>query len=241
MKRIFIALAISIVLTGCITKRPQNLKSIPALQIPKAIVKSKTLSVPLLPPVLLNTNILSYTDPIRTVTLAWCPSECTNIIAGYRLYYGSGTTYNWSPSIYSITNPCVPAIINGSNWFRAYTNMIDVGTNLTGMITNILTGNTYYFAATAYDKAGLESDYSSEVMLYTVPRPPTNTVLSIQVISNNTVAITGKTYPSYAYTLLYSSNLYTWNTLIYTNADNYGNIVYFDSTTNRSRFYRLRY
>lgn len=72
-----------------------------------------------------------------SVTLAWDPSAGTNMIAGYKVYYGtqSGT----------------------------YTNIVTVGMATTVTVSNLISGMTYYFAATAFDVTGLESDYSSEV------------------------------------------------------------------------------
>ena len=47
--------------------------------------------------------------------------------------------------------------------------------------SNLASGATYFFAVTAYDTNGLESDYSSEVS-YTVPLP-TNTAPTIVLTS----------------------------------------------------------
>ena len=63
-----------------------------------------------------------------------------------------------------------------------YTNAAAAGTNLTVSISNLVQGVTYYFAATAVDTNGLESDYSTEVST-TIPvpnQPPTlNTLPNI--------------------------------------------------------------
>lgn len=79
----------------------------------------------------------------ESVTLAWDASPSTGITA-YRVYYGPAS--------------------------RTYTNFVSVpGTQLTAVVSNLVQGATYYFAATAL--AGeLESDFSNEVS-YTVPRP----------------------------------------------------------------------
>ena len=78
--------------------------------------------------------------------LAWDP-DAGGAIAGYRLYDG---------------------VVS-----RTYTNVIDTGTVTTQTVSNLTAGVTYFFAVTAYDTNGLESDYSSEVS-YTVPLPTNN-------------------------------------------------------------------
>jgi hypothetical protein len=75
--------------------------------------------------------------PPQSVTLAWDPSPCTNLIANYKVYYGVSSA--------------------------TYTNVVAAGTNTTVSISNLLNSTTYYFAATAIDSSGLESDYSPEV------------------------------------------------------------------------------
>jgi hypothetical protein len=68
------------------------------------------------------------------ITLAWDQSDGAT---GYKIYSGVTTnSYSW---------------------------VVDVG-NVTNYTTaNLTDGYTYYFAATAYDASGLESDYSAEV------------------------------------------------------------------------------
>ena len=73
--------------------------------------------------------------PPQSVTLAWDPSPGTNVIANYNVYYGVASA--------------------------TYTNVVAAGTNTTVSISNLVAGTTYYFAATAVDTSGLESDYSS--------------------------------------------------------------------------------
>jgi hypothetical protein len=76
--------------------------------------------------------------PPQSVTLAWDPSPGTNVIANYNVYYGIASA--------------------------TYTNVVAAGTNTTVSISNLVNGTTYYFASTAVDTSGLESDYSSEVV-----------------------------------------------------------------------------
>jgi len=77
------------------------------------------------------------------VTLAWDVSSSPNI-AGYRLY--SGTT----SGVYSQT--------------------IEVGNATSTLVSNLVTGKTYFFVVTAYNAMGVESAPSNEVS-YLVPSP----------------------------------------------------------------------
>jgi hypothetical protein len=75
--------------------------------------------------------------PPQSATLAWDPSPGTNVIANYNVYYGVASA--------------------------TYTNVAAASTNTTVSISNLVAGTTYYFAATAVDTSGLESDYSTEL------------------------------------------------------------------------------
>ena len=57
-------------------------------------------------------------------------------LVGYKVYYGTAS--------------------------RTYTHIIDVGT-VPSCTVNFLSHTTYYFAITAYDSSGIESDYSTEL------------------------------------------------------------------------------
>ena len=78
-----------------------------------------------------------------TVTLAWDPSPDSSVV-GYNIYYG---------------------VASGD-----YTNMVPVSNTNTVTLDGLVAGVTYYFAATARNTVGLESDYSDEVS-YLVPLP----------------------------------------------------------------------
>jgi hypothetical protein len=109
---------------------------------------------PMLPPL----PMKSLAKPVRNfaVTLAWSSSADTNV-TGYNIYHGGVS--------------------------RIYTNNVNVGTPLTCTVSNLLRGSTYFFAATAYNALGMESDYSNETS-YRVPVPPVPPrVITITVIS----------------------------------------------------------
>ena len=82
--------------------------------------------------------------PPQSATLAWDPSPGTNVIANYNVYYGVASA--------------------------TYSNVVAAGTNTTVPIFNLVDSTTYYFAVTAVDTSGLESDYSTEVSALTPVR-----------------------------------------------------------------------
>lgn len=69
------------------------------------------------------------------VTLAWDESPSPSV-AGYRVYFGPAS--------------------------RTYTNTVDVG-HTTNVTVSVPAGAVSYYAATAYDTSGLESDFSAEI------------------------------------------------------------------------------
>ena len=91
----------------------------------------------------------------KNVILSWSPNK-DPIVAGFNIYYGG---------------------ISG-----VYTNKtsISVTASTSLNISNLLMGNTYYFAASTYSDAGAESALSSEIS-YTVPMPMP---LSVQVFGH---------------------------------------------------------
>ncbi len=77
----------------------------------------------------------------QQVSLTWDPSGDPDA-AGYKIHYSTQSgNYLW---------------------------VVDAGSGTSCTLPNLTVGSTYYFAATAYDSNGYESDYSNEVS-YTVP------------------------------------------------------------------------
>jgi len=105
-----------------------------------------------------------------SVNLAWDSSPDAGV-AGYNVYYGTGS--------------------------RSYQNEIPTGTNLTAAVSGLAGGQTYYFAVTAVDASGLESDFSGEVT-YSVPQ--TNSPPTISAIPNQ-VTSAGQATPALSFTI----------------------------------------
>jgi hypothetical protein len=77
----------------------------------------------------------------QSVTLEW-DSDADPDVVGYNLYYGGAS--------------------------QTYTNMVSVGDATATTISGLLAGAEYFFAATAVDAGGRESDFSNEIS-YQVP------------------------------------------------------------------------
>lgn len=86
--------------------------------------------------ILISFFMLTQAAHAGNVVLAWDPPANTQA-AGYRIHYGTGS--------------------------GDYRQTLNVGNTLSCSISGLEEQKTYYFAATAYDGSGLESDYSNEV------------------------------------------------------------------------------
>ncbi len=150
----------------------------------------------------------------NSVTLAWDPSPGQDI-ASYKIYFGPAS--------------------------GVYTNTIDVGNATNATITSLVSGVTYYFAATATDTSGLESEFSNEVS-YTVPAAVGPVPLSIQISPGRQVVLASAAQPGVLYFILSSPDLASWNTLGVVTAGTDGTVQFTDPAgpTNRAAFYRLQ-
>lgn len=149
---------------------------------PSGISGGTPFLAPLAAILLLVSLVASTAAPGNTanVTLAWDANPETNL-AGYRLYHGTAS--------------------------RLYSGSIMVGaTVLTATVSNLVAGQTYYFAVTATNIAGLESAYSAEVS-YMIPL---NGTVKIQMASNQQVVLTVSGLAGHTYAIQASSDFRTW-------------------------------
>lgn len=86
------------------------------------------------------TNAMADSDSLASVKLSWDANSEPDVV-GYRVYYGvaSGT----------------------------YTDRVDVSAVTTAEVSGLLVGANYYFVVVAFNQAGVESDFSDELMLLT--------------------------------------------------------------------------
>ena len=98
---------------------------------------------------------------VTGLALVWTPSTSSNV-AGYHVYYGG---------------------MSG-----VYTNRVSTDNATNAVISGLVEGATYYFAAAAYDSAGLESPLSNEAFSVATPAQLT---LSIPAGGQLTLRMTG--------------------------------------------------
>ncbi len=146
----------------------------------------------------------------QSVTIAW--NSVTNTVAGYAVHYG-GASHN-------------------------YTARLDVGTNTLANFSNLQPGATNFFAVTAYDTNGMESDYSTEVA-YIVPgvirfRPPAK--------NGDAVTLQFPVAAGHWYEVQATSDMHTWSTICSTTMMTSNCWSAFQDSKSKvfhSRFYRL--
>jgi|ERR1700733_8243532 len=146
-----------------------------------------------------------------TVSLGWDPSSDTNVV-GYNIYYGTAS----------------------SN----YTYKVAVGNIMATTLSNLTSGTTYYFAATAFDASGNESDFSNEAT-FIVPGVLT---LSPGANPGDPMLIQFPVAPSHWYEVQASVDLQSWTTIWQTAVTTSNEWVQFsdpDADSFPSRFYRL--
>jgi len=128
------------------------------------------------------------TTGAERLTLAWDPSSSVDVV-GYRLYYGTNT--------------------------RSYQFVTNAGLVLTQSVVIAHRGR-WFFAATAYDTNGLESDFSNEVSWQSKPVPP---------------VMAGESWVRLAPVYGRSTNLVVWGSVT-------GEATWFPAT-NRAEFFRV--
>lgn len=124
-----------------------------------------------------------------SVNLTWDRSEGDDV-AGYKIIYGTAS--------------------------GVYTEFLSVGNVTNANVTDLIEGTEYYFAVTAYNSLGLESDPSNEVSYFvSVPGP---VGLAMQTVAQDGVfslAVTATGTVPDQWTLESSVDLKTWS--VYTN------------------------
>ena len=144
-----------------------------------------------------------------SVTLAWDPSAGSS---GYKIHYGLNS--------------------------HSYPVVVDAGNATSQTIGNLQEGVSYYFAVTAYNVDGLESDFSGEIN-YRVP------LRSIYAVGDGSFRIRFQGVPGRTYSVEYTESLTApdWRTLSIAAAGANGSFEIVDRSMPGSpaRFYRSVY
>lgn len=120
-----------------------------------------------------------------------CFTRIVGVIAFFGLLHNPGQTFGATvPASHSVTltwNTSADPTVAGCNIYYGvssgnYTNMVNAGNVTNTTISGLIAGVTYYFAATAYDSTGAQSDYSNEAIC-TVPTTVTTTPALVQIRS----------------------------------------------------------
>ncbi|MFZ0826422.1 MAG: fibronectin type III domain-containing protein [Verrucomicrobiia bacterium] len=154
----------------------------------------------------------SCTVQAASVTLAWNASTDPTV-SGYNLYYG-GTS-------------------------GSYTNKVSVGLATRNVTPGLLVGVTYYFAATTYNAAGMESLYSGEVS-YTVPPQPQ--AVGIMAMPPGQFAMTLTGTVGHTYDIEATQDFKTWTVIGTVTVGPSGSLNFTDTNAASfsNRFYRTR-
>jgi hypothetical protein len=154
---------------------------------------------------------LSVTLPgSYSATLAWNRSPDSNVI-GYRVYYGPAS--------------------------GIYTNAIDVGNITTNTVPGLTGGVTCFFAVTAYNALGLESDFSNEISYR-----PVDPGVRIRITPARQVVLTVTSQIGHTYEILATQDLKTWTVIGTVTVGAGGSLDFTDTTAANfpKRFYRIR-
>jgi hypothetical protein len=126
-------------------------------------------------------SVIPVGGSATTITLAWdastglAPAGFIVAPAGYSMYYGTKS--------------------------HTYAGSVQLGTDCSCLVTGLVPGTKYYFAATAMDVFGNESDYSDEIN-YRLPNTGVTTTEVVSPSGDDVLAITGP--PGKTYQLLAS-------------------------------------
>ena len=146
-----------------------------------------------------------------SLTLSWGDSSPDPDLIGYRVYYGTAS--------------------------GEYTNIITTGNVSTATISGLLYGVTYYFAITAVDIDGDESDFSNEIS-YQQDAPTVR--LQIQSVADGQFLLTVNGPPGKTYDIEATEDFTTWTVIGTGTLDADGSLEFTDTdaANHPQRFYR---
>lgn len=144
------------------------------------------------------------------VHLAWDAVPDSDVI-GYRIHYG---------------------VVSG-----LYVETLEVGNTTSATVSGLAGGMTYYFAVTAVDAGGLESDYSEEIRFV-----PGLHGIRIGVNAEGVLVLTVQGLAGLEYDIEATTDFKSWTPLSTVTVGEGGSVTYSDTAATRvpNRFYRTR-
>ena len=148
----------------------------------------------------------------QNATLAWDPSSDPTVV-GYHVYSGTVS--------------------------RTYTKKVDVGNTTSSSIPGLTEGVTYFFAVTAYDALGLESNFSDEISYTALAASPT---VQIRVGTGKSFTLTVTGPIGHAYVIEATEDFTTWTIISTVTLGVFGSWEFTDPNAESysHRFYRTR-
>jgi hypothetical protein len=145
-----------------------------------------------------------------SVTLAWDPSP-DSAVTGYRVHYG---------------------VVSGQ-----YTNSLTVGNSTATTVSGLVPGVTYYFATTAYNASGAQSQFSNEISYQVV-----FSQLRISALPGQEVRLTVAGQAGHSYDVEATQDFTRWAVIGVVTAGVSGSVDFIDENAASfpQRFYRLR-
>lgn len=151
------------------------------------------------------------------LTLAWNPSPSPEIV-GCHLYYGTAS--------------------------GQYTNTVVVGNVTNVTISGLSAGVTYYFAITAVDASGQESDFSNEISYQKEPTQQALPAARLKIlnVSDGQVVLNVTGPASHAYYIEATEDFTTWTVIGTVTVDASGSNEFVDAgaADHSQRFYRAQ-
>jgi hypothetical protein len=143
----------------------------------------------------------------QSATVGW---NADSNVSGYYFYYGQ---------------------TNGN-----YSTKLNVGTNTVTTVSNLKEGQTYYFAVSAFDTAGIESDLSSSIG-FLVP----GVLLATPGSATDPIQLRFPVAPSHSYEVQASEDLVSWTSIWQSTATSNAWVNFSDPQNNvlSKRFYKL--
>ncbi len=160
----------------------------------------------------------AFSEVAAPIQLSWDPAGDPSV-RGYALYYGA---VGQSPGT-----------------------RLDVGTSLSGTISGLTVGATYWIYAVSYDTGGIESPPSNQ-LLFTAPAAPTGPKereLELVRQTDGSMSLNYQGQPGQVYGIQFTSQLNppVWQTLTNVTANSLSNVIALDISARAvpQRFYRV--